>query len=71
MKEDKAEQNLKGFEPSCFKLRILYGKFYFRPETVWKTDSGKYISVWNDCMVVGGQVVVETIEPYGSCTEMK
>ena len=70
MKEDKAEQNLKGFEPFCFKLRILYGKFYFRLETVWKTDSGKYISVWNDCMVAEGQVVVKIIKPYGSCTQM-
>ena len=50
-----------------FQVRDLYGKFYFRLETVWKTDSGKYISVWNDCMVAEGQVVVETIKPYGSC----
>ena len=70
MKEDKAEQNLKGFEPSCFKLMSLYGHMCFRPETVWKGDSGKYIFVWNDCMVAEGQVVVEIIEPYGSCTEM-
>ena len=53
MKENKAERNLSDFEPSSFKLRILYRKFYFRPEPVWKIDSGKYISVWNDCMVVG------------------
>lgn len=70
MKENKAERNQKGFEPSCFKLRILYGKFYFRPKTVWKIDSGKYISVWNDCMVAEGQVVVKIIKSYGSCTEM-
>lgn len=52
----------------------LYGKCFgkgdFRPKTIWKNDSGKYTSVWNDCMVVEEQVVVENVKPYGSCTEM-
>lgn len=69
MKENKVEQNLKGFEPSCFKLRILYGKFYFRLEIIWKTDSGKWISIQNNHMVAEVKIVVKIVKLYGSCTE--